>query len=98
MRELAEEIYFRSHYAAKKLTEIDNVSMPFRSDFFEEFAIRFPIEYDKISNKLKERKLQGGLKLSDYTSLFCVTEVHDKKSIDLLVSTIQEMINGVETS
>ncbi|QXJ29682.1 Glycine dehydrogenase [decarboxylating] (glycine cleavage system P1 protein) [Saccharolobus shibatae B12] len=98
MRELAEEIYFRSHYAAKKLTEIDNVSMQFRSDFFEEFAIRFPIDYDKISNKLKERKLQGGLKLSDYTSLFCVTEVHDKKSIDLLVSTIQEVINGVETS
>ncbi|WP_338601606.1 aminomethyl-transferring glycine dehydrogenase subunit GcvPA [Sulfolobus tengchongensis] len=98
IKELAEEIYFRSHYASKKLTEIKDVSNAFSSDFFEEFVIKFPVNYDIISRKLKEKRLQGGLRLSDKTALFCVTEIHDKKSIDLLASTIEEAIKNVETS
>lgn len=98
IRELAEEIYYRSHYAAKKLEQIRGVKKLFNSDFFEEFVIRFPVNYDKIHEKLKEIKIQGGLKLSDFTALFCVTEVHDKDAIDLLAATIEEAINDVETS
>lgn len=56
------------------------------------------MNYDKIHEKLKEIKIQGGLKLSDFTALFCVTEVHDKDAIDLLAATIEEAINDVETS
>ncbi|MEM4943505.1 MAG: aminomethyl-transferring glycine dehydrogenase subunit GcvPA [Saccharolobus sp.] len=97
IRELAEEIYFRSHYAAKKFSEI-NVRRTFPSDFFEEFVLSFKVKYDLINKKLKERQIQGGYKLSDYEALFCVTEVHDKKAIDSLISTVEEAIKDVESS
>ncbi|AOL15712.1 glycine dehydrogenase (aminomethyl-transferring) [Sulfolobus sp. A20] len=98
IRELAEEIYYRSHYAMKKLTQISGITRAFKSDFFEEFVLKFPTKYDIIKEMLKRHKIQGGLKISENTALFCFTEVHNKQSIDTLASVLAEAIGNVETS
>jgi len=97
LEKLAEEIYIRSHYAKKRFEEI-GVKGVFNADFFEEFVVKFPVKYEKVYSKLIKNGIHGGLKLDDYSALFCVTEVHTKSMIDDLVENVREVINNVETS
>ncbi|MCY0850917.1 aminomethyl-transferring glycine dehydrogenase subunit GcvPA [Sulfuracidifex metallicus] len=89
-KELGEEIYRRSHYAAERFIEL-GASKKFEGDFFEEFAVSFQKPYEKIHNKLLEHGIHGGLRLNDMDALFCVTEVHSKEAIDELVSIVGEI-------
>jgi len=90
LRELAEEVYKRSHYAAKKMELVGK--RKWRSDFFEEFVMSFEKEYNKIHLHLLNKGIHGGLKLGPNEALFCVTEVHSKEAIDELVESIGEVI------
>jgi len=90
LKDLAEEIYIRSHYAKKKLEEVVGVNTIYKGDFFEEFALDFKKDYDIIHSKLLEKGIHGGLKLSKTQALFCVTEVHTKEMIDKLVEVIRD--------
>jgi len=98
LKELAEEIYRRSHYAKEQFERIDGVISPFKGDFFEEFMLKFPIDYSLIHSHLLEKKIHGGIKIDRNEALFCVTEVHTKQMIDTLVSEVKEVIENVETS
>jgi len=55
---------------------------------------------DEISKDLRENGIQAGIPLTkqfpDFgeTSLFCVTEVHSKKDVDMLVSVLKEALTG----
>lgn len=101
-RKLGELILYRSHYAAKKINELTGVKAPrFKSEFFKEFVVDFNntgIEYRTIHEKLLEKGIHGGLYLKPYypglgeSALFCVTEVHTKQDIDLLVESLREII------
>ena len=99
IKELAEEIYSRSHYAKQSLEKIEGVKSPYTGDFFEEFVIDFPRDYSLVHKRLLKKGIIGGISLGKNKALFCVTEVHTKKMIDTLVSEIKEAIEGgVETS
>jgi glycine dehydrogenase subunit 1 len=91
IRELAEEIYYRSHYAMKKLEHI-GFKRVFNSDFFEEFLVKTPISYDIIFKYLLKYGIHAGLKIKDNEALFCVTEVHTKNMIDELVGKVKEVL------
>ncbi len=103
-KKLGELIMYRSHYAAKKLNELPGVKAPlFKSTFFKEFTVNFDNtgkQYNYIHEKLLENGIHGGLYIKQYfpelgeTALFCVTELHTKEDIDLLVDTLKEILEG----
>ncbi len=100
IRELARSIWLRSHYLARRLSEIEGVEAPsFRAEFFKEFTARFPVSYLRVHEALKRRGVLGGLPLArlgldDREALFCATEVHSKKDIDRLVDLIAASLQG----
>ena len=102
IRELARSIWLRSHYAAKRLSEIEGVRAPiYSSEFFKEFTVEFPKPYSTIHRKLLERDILGGLDLSRYgfhenprLALFCVTEAHSRKDIDRLVEVVADAVKA----
>ncbi|AHC51643.1 glycine dehydrogenase subunit 1 [Sulfolobus acidocaldarius SUSAZ] len=91
LRDLAEEIYVRSHYAKKKFEELGFKS-PYSGEIFEEFVIQFPKNYNLIHSSLLNKGIHGGLQLNDYCALFCFTEVHTRVMIDELVKNIAEVV------
>jgi glycine dehydrogenase subunit 1 len=95
MREVGEMIIQKSHYAAKRITEIDGVELPFSSPFFKEFVVRFKKKsVREINRSLLDRKIFGGKDLTNEfpqlgkSALYCVTEVHTKATIDRLADAI----------
>ncbi|EWG06998.1 MAG: glycine dehydrogenase subunit 1 [Candidatus Aramenus sulfurataquae] len=98
LKELAEEVYLRSHYATKLVESRGIGKRKFLGDFFEEVTLTFPVEYQRIHEKLLKAGLHGGLGIDDYSAVFCFTEVHPKKAIDLLVEKVEEVVKNVEAS
>jgi glycine dehydrogenase subunit 1 len=102
IQELARRIWLRSHYAAKRLSEVRGVDAPyFDSEFFKEFTVKFPVEYSKVHNALLKEGIMGGLNLSRFNlhedprlALFCVTEAHSVKDIDRLVEVVDRAVKA----
>jgi len=100
MKELGETILSRARYAQRKIGELSGVKAPiFSSYHFKEFTVNFKQSTLKEINKaLNANHMQAGIPLKNHfpefgeTSLFCVTEVHSKKNIDALVSTLKEVL------
>ena len=99
LRELAEAIWVKSHYLAKRLSELPGVKAPlFNSPFFKEFTTEFPREYKYIFRKLSQKGILGGLGLegpplyNNKACLFCVTELHSRRDIDKLVEALGEIL------
>ena len=97
--ELAQHIALKAAYTAKKLNEIPDVKAPaLESKHFKEFAVRFPVEYKGLYKYLKDHNVLGGYYIGDKypwlgeCALFCVTEAHSLKDIDLLFKLIKEYI------
>jgi len=102
LRRLARTIWLRSHYLAKRLAESLNAYSPlFTSPFFKEFTVRFNVDYEPVYKRLAAEGLLAGLPLraryglgSKGDAIFCVTELHSMKDIDMLVdklaSTLQD--------
>ena len=88
LRDLAEEVYNRSHTAFKEFVKAGAKGV-FSSDFFEEFTLDFDKDYDVIHLKLLERGIHGGLKLGPRRALFCVTEVHPPEAIREVAEVIR---------
>jgi glycine dehydrogenase subunit 1 len=100
MKELGETIMSRARYAQRKIGELPGVRAPiFNSFHFKEFTVNFQNKsIDEINKELRGNGIQAGIPLTEQfpglgeTSLFCVTEVHSKKDIDLLVSALKEAL------
>ncbi len=100
LRELAKTIWVKSHYLARRLSELDGVKAPiYNAEFFKELAVRFPIDYLAIHEYLLRKGILGGLYLRKFFSdigeaaLFCVTEAHSRRHIDELVNVIGEALS-----
>ena len=101
MQEVGETIMQNAQYAAKKLSELENVSLRFETPFFEEFVLDFNKTgktVAEINKELLKRHIFGGKDLShDFADLgqcamYCVTEVHTKDDIDTLVAALSEIL------
>ncbi|MFQ5428228.1 MAG: aminomethyl-transferring glycine dehydrogenase subunit GcvPA [Thermodesulfobacteriota bacterium] len=88
LKELARINLSRAAYMKTKLSEIKGVTPAFTGPTFNEFAIRLPVEADKILGALKGKGFIGGLALSEYYPvlkdmlLLCVTEMNSKRDMD----------------
>jgi len=102
VRELAEAIMQKAHYAIKLISEIDGLEAPlFESVHFEEFTINFDRTQKSVTDvnrSLLSNGIQGGKDLTrefpefGKTALYCVTEIHTKEEIEHLVTTLREAI------
>ncbi|HDI53029.1 MAG TPA: aminomethyl-transferring glycine dehydrogenase subunit GcvPA [Candidatus Bathyarchaeota archaeon] len=100
LRELAELITSRAHYAMRRIGELTGVRAPiFSSYHFKEFTVSFEEKsVEEVHRGLLERGIHGGKSLVGEfpelgeTALYCVTELHAKEDIDLLVSALEEVL------
>ncbi len=101
LREISEAIWVKSHYTAKKLSELKEVKSPyFDYEFFKEFTVEFPVEYSHLHRELRKRGILGGLPLSRFSrgngaekqALLCVTEAHSISDIDRFVGAVGEIL------
>lgn len=102
LEELGRVIISKSHYAAKRLGEVDGVESPaLNSSFFKEFVVRYG-SHKAVSDihrqLLDNHGILAGLDISKpfrelgNVSLVCVTEVHTKEQIDLFAEALREVV------
>jgi glycine dehydrogenase subunit 1 len=98
MRELGEGILQRRAYAAKRLAEIEGVSLPAPGIArFKEFPVSFAgtgSTVDDINRRLLQRGILGGHALSKHEALYCITEVHQQGDIDRLVEAVASAVRA----
>ncbi len=102
IRELAEIIIKRSHYAIKRIGEVTGLSVPiFEAPHFEEFTVNFGTvgkSVQEINSDLRQHGIQGGKDISKEfpelrnAALYCVTEIHTKSDIDQLALALEEAL------
>ena len=101
MREVGEAILRKSHYAARLMSELDGVSIPF-GGFFKEFIVNIESTgrtVHEVNEALLERGIFGGKDVSaefpelGQSALYCVTEMHTKDELDRLAATLEEVLN-----
>ena len=102
MRELAEAIVQKSHYAMKRISEIDGLKVPvFDSFHFQEFTVNFDSARKTvrdINEALLKSGIVGGKDITaefpelGNTGLYCVTEIHSKTDIDRLAAALEETL------
>ena len=94
MRHIAELTYHKAHYAASLIEKIQGYSLPIDGTFFQEFVVRCPMPPAQINEQLLERKIIGGLDVSDQTPdgmLVCVTEMNSREEIETLATVLSEI-------
>jgi len=102
LKELGEAIVLKSHYAMKRLSEIEGIKTPiFQSFHFQEFTINFvKRRVGDIHERLLIHNVHGGKNVSKefpeigQTALYCVTEMHSKEDIDTLADSLEEILRG----
>lgn len=88
----------KAAYALDRLTAIPGVSRKFSGPVFNEFVLEFPLEWDKISPRLEEQGILGGLALGhDYqglekSALITITEKHSREKIDRYARVLEEVL------
>ncbi len=100
VRELAETIMCKSHYAAKILAEVEGVRTPmFDAPYFQELTVNFGArKVSDVHSALMKSGMQGGKDLSQEfprhgnTALYCFTEVHSMEEIDRLTDTLRRVL------
>ena len=94
LRHVAELCYHKAHYAASLIEKIPGYSLPLQNTFFREFVVQCPIEPAEINRRLFERKIIGGLDVSERFPngmLLCVTEMNSRDEIDGLIAALDEI-------
>jgi glycine dehydrogenase subunit 1 len=101
-RELGEGIMARSHYAARLLSQIDQLDVPgLETPFFKEFVVRFDRTgktVAEVNQALLDSGIFGGKDLSKEfpqlgsSALYCVTEVITKNDVDKLAQSLRAII------
>jgi len=98
MLELGKNILQKSHYAMKRISEINGIKIRFSSSHFKEFVVDFSDtgkDIKTINQILLKNNIFGGKDLSgempglNNCALYCVTEVITKDDIDTLVSVLK---------
>ncbi|HET9532353.1 MAG TPA: aminomethyl-transferring glycine dehydrogenase subunit GcvPA [Blastocatellia bacterium] len=94
IQEVARQNLNKAHYAADEISKLDGFSLRFKAPFFNEFVVRAPRPATKVTARLLEKKIIGGVALECYypelkdSLLVCVTETARKEAIDNLVAAL----------
>lgn len=94
LREVAEQNLQKSHYAARRIAELDGFDVRFSSPFFNEFVVTTPGSARALRDRLVERGIVAGIPLDRYypgmdnALLVAVTETASRAHIDALVAAL----------
>jgi glycine dehydrogenase subunit 1 len=97
IKDLANLCYQKAHYAASEINKLDGYTvdaMATGGTFFHEFVVSCPKSPSAINADLLDRKIIGGLDISDRSEngmLVCVTETSSKADIDKFVKALSEI-------
>jgi glycine dehydrogenase subunit 1 len=86
----------RAHYLAERIAHLDGYSVPFGAAFFNEFVVETPVNAHVVLQRLRERRILGGIDLGgrfpgfERRFLVCVTEKHTRDMLDRYVSALTE--------
>ncbi|RLE80345.1 MAG: aminomethyl-transferring glycine dehydrogenase subunit GcvPA [Thermoprotei archaeon] len=102
LRELAENILYKTNYLMRKINEVDGVEAPlFNAAHFKEFTVRFETKsVQDVNRKLLEKGIHGGLPLGNFmpeyqdAALYSVTEVLRKEDLDFFLRVLREIMEG----
>jgi glycine dehydrogenase subunit 1 len=99
--ELGALVLQRSHYAARRLGELEGIAIRFPRGFFKEFVVSFDgagLTVAEVNRQLRHHGIFGGIDLSHafpelgQSALYCVTEVHAQEDIDALAAALAEVL------
>lgn len=97
LRRVAELCYHKAHYLAARLSDLDGWDVVGDGPFFNEFAVRAPVDPREINRKLAERGIIGGYPLGDVDDrlsglmLVCATEMNSREAIDTFVDELARL-------
>jgi glycine dehydrogenase subunit 1 len=98
IKEVAEQCVAKAHYACEKLSEIPGFERKHSAPFFKEFAVKTPVNPEKLCKGLLEANILGGLPLGRFYSglsdsmLVAVTEKRTKGEIDALCRALEGLV------
>ncbi|MGM9804342.1 MAG: aminomethyl-transferring glycine dehydrogenase subunit GcvPA [Muribaculaceae bacterium] len=79
-----------AHYMQEQLIETGLFTPTFNQPFFNEFCLDYKGNVDELQQHLINNGVLGGVKISDHTIMFAVTERRSKEEIDRVVSLIKQ--------
>lgn len=98
LRELAIMNLNRTEYAKKAVSQISNCRLVFSSPTFNEFVLAIEGKPEKVLDKMKEKKILGGLSLAKFYPelnrhlLITVTEMNTKEEIDRWAEALEKAL------
>jgi glycine dehydrogenase subunit 1 len=99
LRELAVMNLSKKEYAKKVVSRIPGYQPAFSSPTFNEFVLKIEGEPEKVSERLKEKKILGGLPLAKFYPelhqhiLMTVTEMNTKEGIDRCAEALEKALS-----
>lgn len=90
LREAAETSYAGAHYLCDRLIATGHFSPAYDQPFFNEFCVRYDGDADALQEHLARQGFFAGIKVSDDTIMFAVTEKRTKEEIDKMIKCINE--------
>jgi len=102
IKEVAENCLIKTDYLIKELKK-NGIETLFKQPVFKEVVIKMPetLDIDTLNNELLKAKIIGGYNIgNEYEKykngyMLCITEKRTKEEIDLLITKIGEIINGI---
>jgi len=91
MRQIAKLCYNNAHFLAKKLTQIDGISLISVAPFFKEFTVQLPMDAEKIVEKMAKNGILAGIANGKNLTI-AVTEKRTKSEMMQFVELLEEMI------
>lgn len=101
LERLAKENYEKAHDVARRINELEGFEAPyFKSEFFNEFTVKTPMDSDSLYGECQKRDVLPGVpldkkeKFSSLPSsmLTAVTETKTEKEIEKLIVALKEVV------
>jgi len=96
LQEVATQCAQKAAYAARRIAELNDFSLPFSAARFNEFVVRGPgPAAELLAQVAADHNINAGLALSRYFAdrpndfLVCVTEINSREEIDRLVEALK---------
>ncbi len=102
LRGVAEYSWYMAHYAARRLSEVEGVESPLLGgSFLWDFTVRLPRPASEVRERLRRRGILAGVPLEGVAPwlgagdmLLTVTELHEKRHVDMLADALAEALGG----
>ena len=103
LREVAETIWYKTRYAAKRLSEAGLQAPAHSGEYWRDILVAAPAGFRVVQERLAEKGILVGPPVEGATpwlgpghGLVAVTEMHSRRHIDALAEAVGEVLEGVQ--